>query len=105
MELTLNNDMFGDDDFEVIPSDAVERSARGRKPSPVSTALAAKLATLTVGQTVVVKSMSVNLTGTNASKAKAQVSASIRSAARIAGRTVKIAFRPSDGAPQVTVVK
>lgn len=99
------NDKFDDDDFEVIPSDAIERSARGRKASPEASKVAAVLSTLKPGQTVVLKSMKVDLNGKDAVKARARVSAIIRSGARIAGLTVKIAFRPSDGAPQVTVVK
>jgi hypothetical protein len=99
------NDKFDDDDFEVIPSDAIERSARGRKASPEAEKVAAVLATLKPGQTVVIKSMKVDLNGKDAVKARSRVSAVIRSGARIAGVTVKIAFRPSDGAPQVTVVK
>lgn len=99
------NDMFDDDDFEVIPSENVERSARGRKPSTAAVKIAAVLATLKPGQTVVLKGLKVDLNGNDAGKQKARVAATIRSAARMAGLTVKIAFRPSDGAPQVTVVK
>lgn len=101
----MSNDMFGDDDFEVIPSDAIERSARGRKASPEAGKVAGILSTIKPGQTVVIKSMKVDLNGKDAGKTRARVSATIRSGARIAGVTVKIAFRPSDGAPQVTVVK
>ena len=97
--------MFDDDDFEVIPSDAIERSARGRKPSPEAVKVAGLLSTLTTGTTVAIKSLAVELNVPNAGAEKARVAAAIRSGARIAGRTVKIAFRPSDGAPQVTVVK
>lgn len=99
------NDKFDDDDFEVIPSDAIERSARGRKASPEAVKVAGVLSTLKPGQTVVLKSMKVDLNAKDAVKARARVSAIIRSGARTAAVSVKIAFRPSDGAPQVTVVK
>lgn len=96
--------MSDDFDFEIISENNIQKSARGRKPNADSVKIANALLTLNPGQAILIKSMAVDLNAKNAGVKKAQVSASIRSAARIAGRNVKISFRPSDGVPQVSVV-
>jgi hypothetical protein len=93
------------DDFEIIPSDSVESSSRGRKPSPDALRIADALQTLKTGQAILVKSLQVNLNDKDSLKARARNSAIIRSGAKRAGVNVKITFRPSDGVPQVEVVK
>lgn len=97
-----SNDDF---DFEIIPSDSVESSSRGRKPSPDALRIADALVTLKTGQAILVKSLQVNLNDKDSLKARARNSAIIRSGAKRAGVNVKITFRPSDGVPQVEVVK
>ena len=95
---------FNDDDFEVISSEDVERSARGRKPSPEAEKVASVLVKLSPGQAVAIRALAVAPASASAAKDRARVGAVIRSGARLANVKVRIAFRPSDGVPQVTVV-
>lgn len=94
------------EDFEIIEADAVERTARGRKPNPETLKLAEALLNVKVGQAVLARSMSVDLTvgAENVKTEKARIGSQIRSAANHAGRNVKIHWT-TGGVPQVIITK
>lgn len=87
--------------FEEIPADKVEKQARGRKPSQTTQDLAEAFRNVKAGRALVLNGMEVD---PNSKTQKAALSSTIRQAAKIAERTVKIDFR-TNGLAQVTVIK
>ena len=84
--------------FEEIASDQVEKQARGRKPSAKTLQLADAFKGVKAGRAVVIAALKVD---PSSKTEKAALSSTIRQAAKIAGREIKIDFR-TDGTPQVT---
>lgn len=82
--------------FTEIPADKVEKQARGRKPSENTTKMAEAFKTPKAGVAVVLN----GLTAKDKTE-KASLSATIRQAAKLANRDVRIDYR-TDGTPQVT---
>ena len=91
---------MSDFNFEEIPEDEVQRQPRGRKPSEETQKLAKAFANVKAGRALILKGLEVDPTSKTE---KAALSATIRSAAKLADRKVKIDFQA--GTAQVTFVK
>lgn len=91
-------------DFEFIDESDIEAVSRGRK-SNVSPELVEAFAKLPVGKAIKVASLAGDTSDIEGYKAhKATASATLRSAGKQAGVTVRIAWSPA-GVPQVSVIK
>lgn len=73
-----------DDDFEIVEASSVNFAKRGRK-STVDADLVGKLKGVKVGQTVLVRKMSLNPQSADYKTAKARVSSQLRIACASAG--------------------
>lgn len=87
--------------FEEIPENEAELSRRGRK-SNAPEALVKAIATAKPNKVLVITSFKVNLKDANAKTEKARISAIIRSAGKLAVKTVSISWTLA-GVPQVAV--
>ncbi len=87
-------------EFEFIEESEIEAVRRGRK-SNVPAELVEALATMPKGKAIKVKGLKVDPKSEDFKNDKATVSATIRTAGRLAGVKVAIAWSP-DGVPQVT---
>ena len=91
-------------DFEEIPADKVEKQARGRKPSNTTVEMAEAFRKVNAGKAVLIRQLKVDLNGKDAKADKARISSTIRQAAKLANRNVKIDWN-SEGVPQVSFTK
>lgn len=91
----MSDDFF----FEEIPDGEAEFSQRGRKSSAPAELVKA-LTALKAGRTLRLSSFAVKPSDKKAKTDKARISAVIRSAGKLAGVKVQIAWSPS-GVPQV----
>jgi hypothetical protein len=90
-------------DFEFIDENEIESVKRGRK-STAPAELVEALAKMPKGQAVRIKGMKLDPTSPDYKTDKASVSASIRTAGKLAGVKVAISWSP-DGVPQVKTAK
>lgn len=88
-------------EFEIISADQVEAVKRGRKAN-VDPKLVSALKTLKAGTVLAVKGMACDPKASDYAKAKAKAGAQLRSAGRLAGVKVSVAWSPT-GIPQVSV--
>ena len=86
-------------DFEVISSDEIEVSRRGRKPHPETVALAEAFEGLNIGQTVRIAEYAADDEADKAAKGNR-----LRMAAQMAGLKIRINWAPRTNVPQVTVL-
>ena len=87
--------------FEEIPENEAEISHRGRK-SNAPDGLVKGIANAKPGKVLLLSSIKVNPKDAKAKTEKARISAVIRSAGKLAGRTVSISWTLA-GVPQVAV--
>jgi hypothetical protein len=87
--------------FEEIPENEAEISHRGRK-SNAPDALVKAIASAKAGKVLRITSFTVNPKLPNAKTEKARISAVIRSAGKLAGKTVSMSWTLA-GVPQVAV--
>jgi hypothetical protein len=92
------------DFFEEIPEADAIGTPRGRKPNAEAVLIAERFASLSKGKALAIPGLAVDSASGDAKTIKAKHGATIRSAAKLAGVSVSIAWG-ADGIPRVKIRK